>query len=57
MGSRWQQICFYARMKIIGISLLLGTGFLVFAQKRDPATTLFDIEVQDEQSARLGAPN
>jgi outer membrane protein assembly factor BamD (BamD/ComL family) len=40
-------------MKTIGISFLLGTALLAFAQKRDPATTLFDIGVQDEQSGRL----
>jgi outer membrane protein assembly factor BamD (BamD/ComL family) len=40
-------------MKIAGISLLLATALLVFAQKGDPATTLFDIGVQDEQSGRL----
>jgi TolA-binding protein len=40
-------------MKIVGISLLLAAAFLAFAQKADPATTLFDIGVQDEQSGRL----
>jgi outer membrane protein assembly factor BamD (BamD/ComL family) len=40
-------------MKIARISLLLGTALLVFAQKGDPAATLFDIGVQDEQSGRL----
>jgi outer membrane protein assembly factor BamD (BamD/ComL family) len=40
-------------MKIAGVSLLLATALLVFAQKGDPATTLFDIGVQNEQSGRL----
>jgi outer membrane protein assembly factor BamD (BamD/ComL family) len=40
-------------MKIAGISLLLGTALLAFAQKGDPAATLFDIGVRDEQSGRL----
>jgi TolA-binding protein len=40
-------------MKTIGISLLLGTSFFLFAQKGDPATTLFDLGVQGEQSGRL----
>jgi outer membrane protein assembly factor BamD (BamD/ComL family) len=40
-------------MKTAGISLLLGTTLLVFAQQEDPPKILFDIGVRDEQSGRL----